>query len=267
MIRHKFNFFTVLVLLLVVLSCKNKGSKQDVAVEENLKAKAMLEGIWVDAEEYNVTFRVKGDTIYYPDSVSQPVKFQIVKDTMILLGNSISKYPIVRQTANIFDFKNQDGDVVRLVRSDDSSDSLLFVRNNPVMLNQKKTIKRDTIVSYTEKKYHCYVQINPTYYKVYRSFTNAEGIEVENVYYDNIIHISIFSGAEKMFSKDFRKDDFKKFVPSNLLKQTILSDIELKGLDGDGFHYKTQLAIPDSPSSFIVDFTVTYNGKVKMRVS
>lgn len=255
----------VFVLAFMLVACRD-SAKHEADVQEDMEAKAMLAGIWIDEDEESVMFRAKGDTIYYPDTTSSPVMFKIVGDTMILSGNNESKYPIVRQTRNIFDFKNQNGDVVKLVRSENPADSLLFENRPTVVLNQKMTIKRDTVVSHAEKKYHCYLQVNPTRYKVYRSFTNAEGIEVENVYYDNIIHVSIFDGASKFYSKDFRKDDFKGFVPAGLLEQMILSDIDFVSLDGNGFNYHAQLAIPDSPSSFIVGFTVSYKGRVNMHV-
>ena len=91
-------------------------------------------------------------------------------------------------------------------------------------------------------------------------------MEIENIYYDNIIHISIFKGAQKLFSKDFTKSDFAEAVPENMLRQSILSDIVLMSLKDDGFHYQTQLAIPDSPSSFIVELIISYDGKTDVRL-
>lgn len=266
MIKHTLYIFVAVILVLFILSCNN-SKKESVSVLENKKAMAMLEGIWLDEDEENVTFKIKGDTVYYPDSTTQPVKFKIIGDTMLFYGNSISKYPILKQTAHVFEFKNQNGDIVKLIKSDDPNDALLFVRHAPITLNQKKVIKRDTIVGYSDKRYHCYVQINPTTYKVYRTFYNDEGLEVENIYYDNIIHISIFSGSSKLFSKDFRKYDFSACVPKNMLKQSVLSDIVLDHLDSEGVHYRTQLAIPDSPTSFLVNMIISYNGKITMNVA
>lgn len=263
MIRLLLHIFSIIVFILLFVSCHDTVKRETVTLEDK-NAKAMFAGIWIDEDEESVMFCVKGDTIYYPDTTSRPVMFKIVQDTLILSGKNESKYPILRQTKNVFEFKNQNGDIVRLIRSENSGDTLLFVNKQSVVLNQKKIIKRDTIVAFSDKKYHCYIQINPTKYKVYRSFTNAEGMEVDNIYYDNIIHISAFAGTEKVFSKDFRKNHFKGFVPDNMLGQMILSDIDLLDLDESGFRYKAQLAIPDSPGCFIVGFTVSYNGHISM---
>ncbi len=260
-----YNIIAIVAIILASVGCKNTNKPVD-APKEDLKAKTMLQGIWIDADEETVVFKIHGDTIYYPDSTSQPVKFQIIKDTMILLGNNASRYPIIRQEAHIFEFKNQSNDIIKLVKSENPYDSLQFVRHSPIQLNQGKIIKTDTVVMHGDQKYHSYVQVNPTTYKVYRSFYNGEGMEVENIYYDNIIHISVFNGARKVFSKDFRKADFNKAVPDNMLKQCVLSNIKLMRLANDGLHYQTQLAIPDSPSSFIVELIISYEGKTDIRL-
>lgn len=265
---RKTALYNIIAILAAVLSaCGCKDAKEPAEPpREDLKAKSMLEGIWIDADEETVVFKIKGDTVYYPDSTSQPVKFKIIQDTMILLGGNTSKYPIIRQKEYVFEFKNQDNDIVKLVKSENPYDSLQFVRNGLVTLNQGKVIKEDTVVRHDGAQYHSYVQVNPTTYKVYRSSYNAEGMEIENIYYDNIIHVSIFAGASKIFSKDFRKSDFNKAVPENMLKQCVLSNIKLMSLDVDGFHYQTQLAIPDSPSSFIVELIISYDGKTDVRL-
>ena len=236
--RSALHIVVAVLLGLALYGCNGSG-RQPKAPEEDTATKAMLEGIWVDAEEDVVVFKIKGDTIFYPDSAIQPVAFKILQDTMVLFGNTMSKYPIVRKDRHLFEFKNQANDIVKLIKSD--------------------------VVSFSDNRYHCYVQVNPTTYKVYRSFYNAEGMEIENIYYDNIIHISIFSGANRLFSKNFRKADFAATVPKNVLKQCVLSDIKLVSLEDDGFHYQTQLAIPDSPSSFIVELIVSYKGKINIK--
>lgn len=264
--KKAFHTLYPFLLVFIIVSCGKHDPKLSVPTEDK-NAKAMLEGVWLDADENTVTFRIKGDTIYYPDTISQPVEFKIIGDTMVMYGSRVSKYPVVKQTAHLFEFKNLSGDVVRLVKSDNPNDIQSFMRHNTVVLNQNKVIKRDTVVAYGDKKYHCYVQINPTTYKVYRPAYNEEGLEVENVYYDNIIHVSIFSGASKMFSKDFKKDDFAGFVPKSMMRQSILSDIRLVQAGKTGIRYQTQLAVPDSPSSFIVELTVAYDGNVSMQVT
>ncbi len=249
----------------MMVGCSHKADKQGETVAENAAAKNMLQGIWLNDDEDDVAFRVKGDTIYYPDSTSQPVYFYIAGDTLVMKGANVVKYPIVKQAAHIFQFKIQNGDIVKLVKTNDASYLRQFTQQPPVALNQNTLIKRDTIVSHADEKYHLYVQVNPTTYKVYKSSYNDDGVEVDNVYYDNIVNINIFQGARKLFGKDFHKEDFKKKVPAEFLKQAILSDISFLKIDAEGIHYMAVLAMPDSSLSYQVELVVSHDGKMKIK--
>ena len=94
------------LLLVSMGSCRKGREKAQEARQEDLGAKKMLQGIWVDEDEQDVAFKAKGDTIYYPDSTSQPVYFQIFDDTLVLHGANEAKYPIVKQTRHLFVFRN-----------------------------------------------------------------------------------------------------------------------------------------------------------------
>lgn len=145
-------------LLFVLGSCGSEKKKnvQD-ALQEDVQAKKLLQGIWLNEDEGSVVFKVHGDTIYYPDSTSIPVYFKIVQDSLILQGNAITQYAIVKQAPHLFIFKNPYGDVVRLVKSDDPEDRYAFMSKQPVALNQNSLIKRDTVVHAGNERYHLYV--------------------------------------------------------------------------------------------------------------
>ena len=48
--------------------------------------------------------------------------------------------------------------------------------------------------------------------------------------------------------------------------QAILSDLTLYRVDKDGVHFNTLLAMPDSPSYYVVDVNVSPAGKLKMKL-
>lgn len=257
--------FAAIILSLLLAGCGKKGSPT-AETHENTQAKAMLAGVWIDVNEGDVVFMVKGDSIFYPDSASRAVRFAIYSDTLVMYGNTVSKYRIVRQTKRLFELKTQAGDLLSMSKSDDPYDVAQFEHRSSVALNQRTLIKRDTIVAQGDKRYHCYVQVNPTTYKVFRTSHNSEGLEVDYVYYDNIIHVSLFQGASKIFSKDFAKTDFASVVPANILPQCVLSDILLTEVDEKGLHCTAQLAIPDSPSSYVPNIFISFGGKFDISV-
>lgn len=251
-------------MLVVCLTGCRKRDNSSAVVEESKEAKAMLQGIWVDEESQEPSFMAKGDTIYYPDSTSQPAYFKIVGHNIILRGANEMRYTIIKQAQHIFWFKNQNGDEIHLRRSEDTADKYYFTEKRPMPLNQNQYIKRDTVVSNGGEKYHCYVAISPTTYKVVKSSYNDDGIEVDNVFYDNIIHISVFNGARQIYSKDFKKQMFKGKVPSSFLSQAILSDMQFDTIDNSGVHYNAIICIPDEASNYQVDVSISFKGEMRM---
>jgi hypothetical protein len=263
----KIKYIILLLLAFAMAGCTLKKGDAGQRRQENFAAKRMLQGIWINEEEEDVAFRAKGDTIYYPDTTSQAVRFQIYGDTLVLEGANVMKYVIVKQSQHLFQFKNQGGDLVSLVRSEDPTNIRLFEHRRSIALNQNQLIKRDTVVAMGKDKYHCYVQVNPTTYKVVKATYNDEGVEVGNVYFDNIIHLSVYKGAIKVFSKDFHKKDFTRYVPSAFLNQSILSDMIFNKIDSKGIHYSASICIPDSQSSYMIDVVVSKDGKTVMQIA
>ena len=259
--------FILSVSSLIVVSCGEQKARTTGDVEENLKAKTMLQGIWMNEDDESLTFRAKGDTIYYPDSMSIPEYFKIIGDTLMMGSpNDLTTYAIVKQTPHLFEFKNQGGDIIRLVKTEDPSFLAQFEQVKKSVLNQKKLIKKDSVILYGSDHYHYYVQVNPTSYKVVKDAYNSDGVEVGNVYFDNIIHLSLFRGATQVFSKDFYKKDFASPVPSQVLRQSVLSDLQYQRADASGFHFMAYVVVPDSPTSYLIEITINLSGRMQMKV-
>lgn len=258
--------FIAIILIMAISSCRDRKTVAPER-EENMQAKALLQGIWVDEESSEVAFKAKGDTIYYPDTTSMPAYFRIFGDSLILGDNQDEdKYLIVKQAAHIFWFKNQNGDMVKLIKTDNPSDALEFNQNRPHVMNYSQVIKRDTVVMYEGERHHLYVAINPTKYKVTSTRYNDDGVSVDNIYYDNIIHISIFKGAQQLFSRDFRKQMYASKVPSHFLQHAVFTNMEYERADAQGFHFNATLCIPDVASCYLVATTISKEGKVKMEL-
>ncbi len=252
--------------LMLLAGCGGKAVKT-VASEEDTAAKKTLQGIWLNDDGDDVAFYVNGDTIYYPDSTSQPTCFYVQSDTLVMRGGNEVKYPIVKLVDHLLMFKNQNGDVVRLEKTDDKSYMRQFDHERLVALNQNTVIRRDSVVSFGEERYHLYVQVSPTTYKVYKTTYNDDGVEVDNVYYDNIVNINVYHGGEKLFSRDFHKKDFAGEVPASFLAQAVLSDIVFGRIDGGGIHYMAVLAMPDSSLSYQVEVIISFAGKLKVHIA
>lgn len=257
----------VLLCVAGLWGCATKSDHHTAMQEEDKGAKKLLQGIWIDEESEEVAFRIKGDTVFYPDSTTMPAYFKIVADTFVVDGGRRQeKYPVAKRTAQAFWFKNSNGDFVKLVKSNDPADTLWFSVPlfQPVLITEK--VKRDTVVHYDDERYHCYITINPTKYKVVRSTYSDDGMALENVYYDNIVHLSVYRGGNKVFSQNITKQTFAKLVPSHFISQAILGDMLFNRVDAKGFHFQASLCLPEGNTiSYLLDVCIGFGGQFSVK--
>ena len=250
-------------MMAVLAACGGQNSHAEDPSEDK-EAKELLQGVWIDSDNGGISFRVHGDTIFYADSTSMPGYFRIVYDSLVLASGT--KYGIVKQTPHLFWFSNQNGDIIKLEKSDDPADATEFVRDTPKILTYTHQVKTDSVVLYNGERYHWYIAINPTKYKVTTHAYNDDGMEVENVYYDNIMHISVFQGARQLYSSDFRKQQYASKVPKDFLQQAILGNMEYSHVDAQGLHFNATLCIPDGVSCYLVESLISFEGKMTMKL-
>ncbi len=240
------------------------GQKTDTKnKQESREAKQLLQGVWMDEETESVAFRMKGDTVYYADSTSVPAYFKVVDDTLYLgsVGNHIEKH-----MEHVLWIKNQNNEVLKFVKTDEENPDIMFKQKNTEVQTLTEVLKRDTVVFYNGMRYHCYIAINPTKYKVTRQAVNDDGLVVDNVYYDNIIHVSIFNGNQQLFSSDMRKNIYEKSLPQAFLQQAIFNDMTFNKVDDQGFHFDASLCIPEEASCYLIDQVISFSGKTSSRL-
>lgn len=255
---------TILIASVLLAGCsRQQGGGTANAEKENAQAKEMLQGVWVDSETGDLSFHAKGDTIYYADSTSMPAYFRIIGDSLVFASGT--RYGIEKQTPHQFWFRNQSGDIVKLRKSDDPEDVEEFVHDTPKIMTYTHQVKNDSTVSYNGNRYHWYIAINPTKYKVVKRTYNDDGLEVENVYYDNIMHISVYQGAQKLYSSDFRKQQYSGKVPAKFLEEAVLGNMEFSKIDAEGLHFNATLCIPDGASCYLVETLISYKGQMTMK--
>ena len=130
----------------------------------------------------------------------------------------------------------------------------------------KEVVKIDSVVNYDGKRYHWYIAVNPTRYRVTKTGYNGEGVAVENVYFDNIIHISLYQGSNCLFSRDFKKSMYEGEVPPSFLEQAILGNMQYNLIDSHGVHFDATLCIPDEASCYLVETLIGFDGKFTLKL-
>jgi len=256
------------LFIFLLSSCAHKEQKDGVSPkeqpQENREAKAMLQGVWTDPQTSEVVFKADGDTIYFADATSLPAYFRIVGDSIELGPN---KYYISMQTEHNFQFRNPGGDEVRLEKHDATDDEQPeFVEQAPQIISTTQVVNLDSVVMYSGQRYHWYITVNPTRYRVMRTTYTPDGVAVEKVYYDNIIHVSLFKGNQRLFTRDFNKQAFAAEVPGDFLEQSILGNITFDKVDAKGFHFYSTVCIPDGESCYMIETLISFTGQLTTRL-
>ena len=240
----------VAVSLMAIFFAACSGNKSPHSLQqekEDLSAKGLLQGIWLDDETESPLMRVEGDTIYYADVQSTPIAFKIIRDTLW--------------------FHSITDDVIKLHKSEDANDSIYFVRQELVIPAYTEVTKRDSVVTYNGTRYRAYVYINPSKMRVIKTTYSEDGISMDNVYYDNVMHICVYEGKKSLFASDVTKQMFDKVLPVDFLEQSILSDTKFMKVDRNGFHYQAVLAIPETSIYSIVNMEVSFKGDLTITSS
>jgi hypothetical protein len=242
-------------------SCSGQPQKKEEMEKEDLIAKEWLQGTWIDDMTETPLFTAKGDTIYYIDEPAVPVAFKIIEDTLKTYGRKVSNYHIKKQGKSFIWIQSFMGDILQLSKAENSQDSLWIPRQTP----KEKTnnvISKDNVVHYNNQRFRGYVYINPTNIKVHQPEITEEGLEIENIYYDNIIHICVYEGKNKLFGRDMKKQDFESLIPAEYYQRAILSDMEFGGVNAKGYQYQATLCIPNSASCYLVNISITKDGDI-----
>lgn len=257
---RQFACFALCFALSAVFSCNAKHdntSASDAAVAEDSLAMAAYQGVWADELTGRVLFRISGDSICYPHNNGLAVSISVDGDTLKVGDKVFDKYIVESRTENTLMLVDTYGEQLSLVRSVNPDDSLLFSRQPKSPLVYGQLIKRDTILHYNNVRYRVYTTINPSKYKVYNTSVNEDGLKVQNVYYDNIINIAIFSGAQRLYSCNFYKKMFSGKLPGEIFEHTIFGDMVFKGVSDKGFSFDAVIGVPDEVGAYVID-TVVY---------
>lgn len=257
-------YMAISFLTILLSACNTGKNSNDSEHTEDLKAKELLQGIWLDDETENPLMRVVGDTIYYADAQSAPIAFKIIKDTLNTYGNDTTCYKIDKQAEHIFWFHSISDNIIKLHKSEDPNDSLSFVGKAIIIPTYTEITKRDSVVTYNGTRYRAYVYINPSKKRVVKTTYSEDGISMDNVYYDNVMHICVYEGKKSLFASDLTKQMFEQAVPADFLAQSILSDTKFAKVDRNGFHYQAILSIPESSIYSLVNLIVNFNGKLSV---
>lgn len=235
---------------------QHEAEKQD----ENQEVIQRLQGIWLDDNTEAPLFKIQGDSIYYASQINAPMPFSVHNDTITVYSAQPIHYFIEECLSYSLRYRTSVGETVSLHKAE--SDTLSFGTVVPVKVVENEVFEKDSVIFHGGERYRGYAYINPTKKRVTLVSINEEGLPVENIYYDNIIHICVYKGKERLFSKDINKDMFARVVPADFLNNAILSDMDFVKVDEKGYRYVATLCIPDGAACYNVRLDVSKEGNI-----
>lgn len=260
----KSHFLLLLCAILSFVAC-NERRGDGIMKQEDLEAKKLLQGIWI-YEDGETAFMAKGDSIFFPDTTSLPVQFWLAGDSIYLKGNHICHYKIIAQAAHLFKIANPSGDQIKFTRSNNKALRTDFLHTRPYALNTFRTFDSDTVVSNDMGFFEARIHVETTSDQVIRSTYNDQGIEVDNMYLDNVARITILNHGALVFSHDFRKAEFSQLVPADFLEKCILRGITFSHAAGDALYYDVSIGMPDASTTYVIALRINSKGKIEKKL-
>lgn len=259
------NIVVVLISLFVGLSCTSKkkdgGGEQQQATDARVLEE--LQGVWLDDNTEAPLFKIVGDSIYYAGQSNAPQQVALINDTLIVYGVQTVCYPVRRRTEHSLFFVTPQGDMVSLHKSEVDS---VYVDSQVEIRQPSQVIQKDSVIIFKGERYRGYAYINPTGIKVIRPGISEEGLSVDNVFYDNVIHICVYQGARRLYSKDIKRPMFTGLVPEDFLNNSILSDMDFIGVNTDGYVFEATLCMPDGPTCYNIQLFVSKGGELEFNL-
>lgn len=252
------------MVVFVLVACQSNDGGKAI---ENREAKAMLQGLWVSATDGSVSFLASGDTIFYPDTTSQPARFWIFRDSLYLQGAHTNSYKIKQQSPVVFIVETPTGEDASWQRSNDETLMAEFPAYRPYALNFYYEEEVDTTASAAGVTYQCHVSLVPNSDRVIASSFNDDGIEVDNVYLDQTASLSVVErGKGTILKRQFQKKDFARYIPSDFLSKSILRGLEYNDADDVAVYFDAIIGIPNISTSYVVEVKVARDGAVGMKL-
>lgn len=262
--NHQLCLIVLLVMAALVASCGNNN--QYARQHEDKQAKHLLQGIWLTEDGETPVFMAKGDSIFYADSTSMPAKFWIYGDSLYVEGQQVARYLIMKQAPHVFKFRNQAGDSVLFVKAPDMSLKQLFAQNRPYALNIFRTEDTDTTARTSLGYFKSRIHIESTSDRVIKTTFNDWGVEVDNMYLDNVARLIVLSGNKIVYEHDFRKQEFAQLVPDGFLQSCILRDMSFSHADEGALYYDVMIGIPDASTTYAIELRLGNDGKITKRL-
>lgn len=256
----------LLPAMLMLSGCKN-GSVPAPDAQEDTEAKRLLQGTWLNGDDESEVFQVRGDSIFYFDSSSQPAHLWVRHDSLYIEGAQTRRYRITKQAEHLLKFVNANGEEVKLTKAETDDVLKPLPTETTYAMNLSNVTDLDTMaivpgISATRVRVHT----EPTSDRIAKSVYNDLGVEVDNMYLDYSAHVILLNGATIFYDHTFRKAEFAQFVPREFLASSILRSVDYDHADRNATYLTASIGIPDAETCYVVELRIDGKGQLSKRL-
>ena len=95
---------------------------------------------------------------------------------------------------------------------------------------------------------------------------NDNGVEVDNIYLDNVASLRLYNHGTPVFAHDFRKQEFQSLIPKSFLSRSILRKMYFTHADAKALYYYVIIGIPDAATTYVIELRVTPDGRMSKKL-
>lgn len=257
----------VLCLLALLLTACTQRSGHTTEERQDREAKRLLQGVWRNADGDADAFLVRGDSLYFADDSSQPMRVWIYQDSLYIQGAKLRRYLITKQAEHLLKYVNANGEEVKLTKDGDQTATQPFLQTRAYAMNFTRVTDADTTATLDgSTALRCTIHTEPTSDRVNKSIYNDLGMEVDNTYLDNAATVTISAGGQELFRHSFRKAEFSSFVPHDFLATAILRSVDYSRRDQHAVYVDASIGIPDAETCYVVELRIDQNGHLTKRL-
>jgi len=92
------------------------------------------------------------------------------------------------------------------------------------------------------------------------------GVEVDNIYLDNVASLRLYNHGTPVFAHDFRKQEFQSLIPKSFLSGSILRKMYFTHADAKALYYYVIIGIPDADTTYVIELRVTPDGRMSKKL-
>lgn len=252
--------------LLAVQSCR-PHSGEATEERQDREAKRLLQGVWLNADDGTPALLVRGDSLFYAEANSLPARVWVYQDSLYVQSSTLRRYRITKQAEHLLKFNNVNGEEVKLTKGGATASQSAFAQTQTYAMNLTRVVDEDTLATLEgQPDVECRLHTEPASDRMAKAVYNDLGMEVDNMYLDNVGTVSLGRSGAEYYTHSFRKAEFASLVPRDFMSTAILRELSYSHRTATAVFVDAIIGIPDAETCYVVELKINDRGQLFKRL-